>query len=34
MKGNYLLGSYDVDRLKDENFRETFQGQLNAKLES
>ena len=33
-KGNYLLGSYDVGRLQDKNFRETFQEQLNTKLES
>ena len=33
-KGNYLLGSYDVVRLQDENLRETSQEQLNTKLES
>ena len=33
-KGNYLPGSYDVGRLQDENLRETFQEQLNTKLES
>ena len=33
-KGNYLLGSYDVGRVQDENFRETFQEQLNTKLRS
>ena len=33
-KGNYLLGSYDVDRHQDENLRETFQEQLNIKLKS
>jgi len=29
---NNLQGSYDVGRLQGENSRETFQGQLNAKL--
>jgi len=33
-KGNYLLGSYNVDRLQDGNLRETLQEQLNIKLES
>ena len=33
-KGRYLLESYDVGRLQDENLRETFQEQLNTKLES
>ena len=33
-KGNYLPGSYVVGRLQDGNLRETFQGQLNTKLES
>ena len=33
-KGKYLLGSYDVSKLQDENLRETFQEQLNTKLES
>ena len=32
-KGFFLLGSYDVDRLQDEKLRETFQEQLNTKLE-
>ena len=31
--GNYLKGSYDVDRLQDENLTETFREQLNTKLE-
>ena len=33
-KGDYLPESYDVGRLQDENFRETFQEELNTKLES
>ena len=33
-KGNYFPESYDVSRLQDENLRETFQEQLNTKLES
>ena len=33
-KGNYLPGSYDVGRHQDENLRESFQEQLNTKLES
>ena len=33
-KGNCLPGSYDVGRLQDENLRETFQEQLNTKLQS
>jgi len=33
-KGNYLPGSCDVGRLQDANLRETFQEQLNTKLES
>ena len=33
-KGNYLPGNYDVGRLQDENLRQTFQEQLNAKIES
>ena len=33
-KGNYLLGSYDVGRLQDENLRENFREKLNARLES
>ena len=33
-KSNYLLGSYDVSRIPEENLRETFQEQLNTKLES
>ena len=33
-KDNYLPGSYDAGRLQDENQRETFQEQLNTKLES
>ena len=33
-KGNYLPESYDFGRLQDENLRETFQEQLNTKLES
>ena len=33
-KGNYLLGIYDIGRLQDRNLRETFQEQLNTKLES
>ena len=33
-KSNYLLGGYDVGRLQDENQKETFQEQLNTKLES
>ena len=31
---NYLPGTYDVGRLQDENLRETFQEQLNTKLDS
>ena len=33
-KVNYLLGSYDIGRIQDENLRETFQEQLNTRLES
>jgi len=33
-KSNYLLGSHDIRRLQDENLRETFQEQLETKLES
>ena len=33
-KGNYLPGSYDFGRHQDENSRETFQKQLNTKLDS
>ena len=33
-KDNYLPGSYDAGRLQEENLRETFHEQLNAKLES
>ena len=32
--GNYLLESYYAGKLQDENLRETFQEQLNTKLES
>ena len=32
--GNYLTGSYDVDRLQNANSRDNFQEQWNAKLES
>ena len=33
-KGNYLLESYDVDRLQFENLKENFQEELNTKFES
>ena len=33
-KDNYLPKNFDVGRLQDENLRETFQEQLNTKLES
>jgi hypothetical protein len=33
-KSNYLTGSYDVGRLRDENLRKIFQEHLNTKLES
>ena len=33
LNGNYLPGSYDVGRLQDENLSETFQEQLDTKLE-
>ncbi|XP_065571512.1 craniofacial development protein 2-like [Artemia franciscana] len=33
-QGNYLPGSYNACRIKNENLRETFQEQLNTKLES
>ena len=33
-KGNYLPGSYGIGRIQDENLKETFQEQLNAKFES
>ena len=33
-KVKYLLESYDVDGIQDENLREIFQEQLNTKLES
>ena len=34
MMFNLKPESYDVGRLEDENLRETFQEQLNAKFES
>ena len=33
-RGNYLPGSYDAGSLQDDNLRETFHKQLNAKLEN
>ena len=33
-KTNYILGSYNFDRRKDENLREISLEQLNTKLES
>ena len=33
-KDNYLPGSHDIGKLQDLNLRETFQEQLNTKLES